>query len=190
MIRKRFRLSGILICEHSRHQPGDAVDHHHGRQFPAGKHIVANGYIIRHNGLQHPLIYPLIMAAQKNKILFLRKLPCHLLVKDASLRRHIDHPVSALIRSGLPHLPLCDPSLRFQISVVDRLSLHEHPRAASVRVIVHFFMFILRIISDIQRFQTDKPRFFRSADNTFPQSLQYHIGEQCQNVKICHISVL
>ena len=107
-------------------------------------------------------------------------------MEGCPLRRHIDHPVSSFIRPALFFLSLQNPAFRLQISIVNRLRLHQHPGAAPIGIIIYFFMLIPRIIPDIQGFNTDMPCRPGTSDNAFSKPPEHHLRKECQNMEICH----
>ena len=129
--------------EHARDQPGNGIHHDHRREFPSGQHIISDGHIIRHDLLQHPLVDPFVMPAEKHQLFFFCKFFRHSLVKGLSLRRKIDHP-------GL----FADPLLQGPVALINRLCLHQHPGSAPVGVIVHTVVLIKCIIPDIYSLNT------------------------------------
>ena len=53
-----------LLREHAGHQAGHAVHQSQGGQLTAGEHIVAHGNLLVHQGIKHPLVHPLVVAAE------------------------------------------------------------------------------------------------------------------------------
>ena len=59
----------ILIPQNPRDQANQSLNHHQGREFPSGKHIVPDRYFVGNQRLPYPFIYPLIAAADKDQTL-------------------------------------------------------------------------------------------------------------------------
>ena len=175
IIVKTFRYAGVLIFQNAGNHPGNRVDHHHCRKLSSGQHIISDGNRIGHDLLDHALVDSFIMPTQKNQLFLLRKLLCHLLGKGFALGTHKQHPhrLFALCR-------LCDGFP----GIINRLRLHQHARAAAVRVIVHLIVLILRIIADIDRMDSDQPFLDRPSQNARLQSVFHHFRKQCQNMKL------
>ncbi len=54
-----------------------------------------------------------------------------------------------------PPSPYGDPLFHGCTGVIYRLCLHQHARSASIGIVIHLFMLILRIVPDVHRFQPD-----------------------------------
>ena len=177
---KGLRFRRFLVFQDAGHHAGNCIDHHHGRKLPSGQHIIPDGNIICNDFLQHPLVNPLIMAAEKDQILLAGKLLGHLLGKNLSLRGHVDDAQTGqlsffirCVRNWCAFFcpPHGDPLLHGRTGIVNGLSLHQHARSASVWIIVHLFVFILRIVPDVHRFQFNTALFGRTSQNALRQPL-------------------
>src|SRR5690625_4821662 len=62
-------LGRFLVAQGPRQQPGHRIHQHHGRQFAAAEHVVADGPLFVHLGLQQPLVDALVAASQQNQLL-------------------------------------------------------------------------------------------------------------------------
>ena len=54
------------VSQDTRQQPGHGVDDYHGRQLPAGEHVVANRDFVGHQVLAHALVHPFIPPTDEN----------------------------------------------------------------------------------------------------------------------------
>ena len=57
----------VLVAQHAGEQPGDRLDHHQGGQLPAGQHEVAHRELAVDQMVGHPLVDPLVTAAQQRE---------------------------------------------------------------------------------------------------------------------------
>ena len=179
-----LKLGRFLIAEHSRHKPGNGIDHDHRGKFPAGQYIISDGHVVRHDFLQYPLIDSLVMAAQKDQLLLLGKFFYHSLVKYLSLRSQVN---TARLFSGCPGKgSLCHRS----VGPVDRLRLDDHTGASAIRVIIHPVVFVIREIPDIDRMQGNVFVFHCPSDNACIEPLFHHLRKQRQHMKIHERSLL
>ncbi len=69
-ITERLFVNGSAPSQNAGDQPGYRVYHHHGGQFAARQHIVANRDFGGDQMLAHPFVNTLVMAADQNQELF------------------------------------------------------------------------------------------------------------------------
>ncbi len=140
----------ILIVKYAWCKPCDRIDHHQRRKFSSCQHIVADRNIICHDLFQRPFIDALIMSAKKYNIFLFCQLPGHFLMKGFSLGSKVYHP---RFRSSFASAFFLYFFLYRPPAVIDGLRLHQHARASSIGIIIHFSMLILRIVPYINSFQ-------------------------------------
>ena len=149
------------------------------------------------------------MPAQQNKIFFLCQFFCHFLVKSLPLRRKIDnteffirtysfcilypcilhfHFRILFFRFCILHFcilyPLLDPFLDIFICQIHRLSLHQHSRSSSIRIIIYTLMLVKCKIPYIDSLDRKQSPGDRSPDNTCFQSVFNHFGKQRKYMKV------
>ena len=79
-----------FIGENAGHQPGHAIHQGQGGQFSPGKDIIPDGDLFVHQSLQHPLVHPLVVAAEHADAWHGRQLHRSLLGQHRPLGGHID----------------------------------------------------------------------------------------------------
>ncbi len=169
-------MAGFLI-QHTLHQTGNGIDHAECRQLTAGQHIIADGDIFRTQQLQRAFIHALIVAAEEDQVLLLRKLLRKALIKAASLGGHIQHP-------GTSSQLLCNSS----IAVINGLHLHQHPGPAAVRRIVHMSVPLLGEAANVHCLHMDFAVLNGTAGNGGIHGIHDHIREQGHDIVVFHRS--
>ena len=56
-----------LPRDHARDQPRHGIHDDHCRHLAPGQHVVADGNLVRHEGVDHPLVDPLVPPAQERE---------------------------------------------------------------------------------------------------------------------------
>ena len=167
-----FKLGRLLIAQHAGNKAGNGIDHDTGSQLPSGQHIVADGYIVCHHFLQHPLVNAFVMPAEKDQLFFQRQFLHHGLMKYLSLGREIN-------ASGTFSLFGCPGIFPHRlIGTPHRLRLHHHARAASVRVIIHPHVLIVCKIPDIYRMQRNFSAFYCPSRDAGIDGILDHLRKQ------------
>src|SRR5688572_4929950 len=170
---QRLPLHRLFIADHTGNQPADGVDDDQRRQFPAAQHVVADGQFVGRDQLPHALVHPLVSAAQQHDM----REPAHPrrfgLPERPTLRRQQYHRVGR-------------PALRTDVldRARQRLRLHDHPRPAAVRHVVHAAVPIGRVIAQIVHGQVDQPAHDSAADHALCQSREHHPRKNRDDVEL------
>ena len=66
--RERIARGRVLVAQHAGQQPRHRVGHHQRGQLAAGQHVVADGQLLVHELLAHPLVHALVAAADEHQV--------------------------------------------------------------------------------------------------------------------------
>ena len=74
--------------EHPRHEPGNGVHNHHGRQLAPRQHIIADGDFTVDQMCPDPLVHPFVMTADQDELRISRQFFRHFLAETLALGGH------------------------------------------------------------------------------------------------------
>ena len=80
-------LCSVFIAQHARHQASDRVDQHQRGELTPGQNVIPDRDLIGREMFPHPLINPLVAAADQRQSIVLRQLAGHCLVEHPTLWR-------------------------------------------------------------------------------------------------------
>ena len=170
-----FFLIALLLGQHAGLQAQDAVRHHQAGQLAAGEDIIPDGDLLVGKGLDHPLVDPLVVAADQQQAVVLGQAAGMGLGVALAPGRH-KHDMrggAALLR----HLPPDVPD-----AVGDGLGVQDHPAAAPVGVVVGLLLAVEGVIPDLVAVGLDVPPPGGPAQDALVQHPLAHLREQGRNV--------
>ena len=127
-----------FVAQHPGAEPGHRVQHGHGGDLPPGEDKIPQGEFLVHDLVQHPLVHPLVVAAEEEQPGALRKLHRLLLGEQLALG------------GGEHHIGLLPPRLADRlVAAVDGLGLHQHPLAPAVGAIIHPVVLVAGVVPDV-----------------------------------------
>src|SRR3990167_1790286 len=142
-MRKNLLLSGCILSKDSGQLPRHGINEHHRRKFPASENIIADGdFLIDPSTIDHPLINPLIVSAEKKEPRLFRKF-LHLYLRKSLPARTQVYPKRS--SSVFFHAVFHDSfhSRNYHIGP------HHHPHSSSIGTVVHLFALSLPPLAKI-----------------------------------------
>ena len=129
---KRILLGRLHIAQHAGQQPQHSIHQHHGGQFAAGNHKVANADFFIDVLDKHALVYTFVAAANQNQVIQASQFADLLMVERPALRAQINGFAAACV--------LCTGF--FDGGLQGRCH-HNHARAAAKRAIIDVTQFVV-----------------------------------------------
>ena len=165
----------IAVREHPVLKPCYRIGKYKRRELSTRQHIVTDRYFLGAKFVKYTLIHTLIMSAEYYEIILGGKLLYYALRQYFALRRHIDYA-----RRRAAFLLYCS------YTVVYRLCLHNHTRAAAVCLVIDTVVLISGIVTDIVTMYIYMTCFSSSADYAFRQVRFAHIGKEGSYINPYH----
>jgi len=167
---RRVRLvdARFIAAEHARQQPDDRIGHHHRRKISAGQDEIAQRKLPVDRELNRSFINSLVVAGDHDQMLMLRQLAGGRLRESLAPRGSQDHHASGF--SQVLH------------RLDQRLDLHQHPRTAAVRFIIHRAAGVIRIVPQIDRFDPDQVPGRGAPDDALAERSRKHLRKQRHDI--------
>ena len=136
-------LQTLLVPHDAGQQAHHGVDQNQGRRLTTRQKVVTDADFFQATGLDHPLVKPLVAAAQQRDTRLRSQGPHARLVQEAPPRAQVDHRTGSVFDRGQ--------------GGVDHIRPHHHAGAPAKGLVVDGAVFIARKVPDVQNIERPIP---------------------------------
>ena len=171
--RDAFLFIAFRIGKHTFAKPRNAVNQNTRRQLSSGKNIISHRYFFIDYLINRSSVNSFIVTAYYNQTIIFRKHFSFLLIKNSSLRRHIN--------GSRFHIGSTSPNRR--MTVAYRFRRNKHSSASAVRSIIDPTVLVPAVVSQLMSKQLNRTAFHCPSYYTFSENIFNHIRKQGYNIK-------
>src|SRR5262245_6788368 len=171
-VRERVLLRGALVPEGAGEEAHGRLGHREGGHLPAREHEVAQAHLLGGHRLPHPLVDPLVAAAEEHEAAEAGVTAGGVLVEAAAPRGEQHDRVAVA--------PAVGPG-RFR-GAEEGLRLHHHARTAPEGGVVHGAVPVVREVAQVVHVDIPEPRPRGAVDDALREETADEPGEDREDV--------